>query len=163
MTPVQRAPSPVPSDPLIPVISEPTSPPVMQSPSKPATPKASVTITQSGTSSTPTLKIRLPRLSAVSATTHSNPTLPTLQSPQLAPSPAPDTSTSHDSRPRRSLRRQDSASVSVSGTSSYTAEVVEDVEPVKPSKQQTLFFRPVNNLCQEQKPARGSRRHVEST
>ncbi|KAI9569108.1 hypothetical protein HD554DRAFT_2095314 [Boletus coccyginus] len=137
MTPVQRAPSPVLSEPPIPAISEPTPPPpapppVTQSLSKPATPKASVTITQSGTSSTPTLKIRLPRLSAVSATTHSNSTLPTLQSPHLAPSPAPDTSTSHDSRPRRMLRRQDSASVSVSGTSSYTAEVVEDVEPVKP-------------------------------
>lgn len=115
--------------------------PVTQSPSKPVTPKASVTITQSGTSSTPTLKIRLPRLSAVSATTHSNLTLSTLQSPPLTLSPAPDTATSHGSRRRRSLRRRDSTSVSVSGASSYTAEVVEDVESAKPSKQQTSSFR----------------------
>ena len=135
----------MPSDPPIPAVSEPippppAPPPVTQSPSKPVTPKASVTITQSGTSSTPTLKIRLPRLSAVSATTHSNLTLPTLQSPPFTLSPAPDTTTSHDSRPRRSSRRQDSVSVSVSGASSYTAEVVEDVELAKPSKQQTSSF-----------------------
>ncbi|KAH0830430.1 hypothetical protein J3R83DRAFT_1825 [Lanmaoa asiatica] len=136
---VQRVPSPpVPLDPPIPPLPEPAPPPtvppppVTQSPSKPVTPKASVTITQSGTSSTPTLKIRLPRLSAVSATAHSNLALPALQSPPLTLSPAPDTATSHDSRPRRSLRRRDSASVSVSGASSYTAEVVEDVESTKP-------------------------------
>ncbi|KAF8558422.1 hypothetical protein OG21DRAFT_1149976 [Imleria badia] len=152
IAPVQREASPLTvSDPPIPVVSEPTPPPpapppVIQSPSKPATPKASVTITQSGASSTPTLKIRLPRLSAVSATAHSNLTLPTLQSPPLTQSPAPDTTTS-DSRPRRSSRRQDSASVSVSGASSYTAEVVEDVESVKP----------------KHKPPRGKRRHAEST
>lgn len=160
----------MPSDPPIPAASEPTPPPpppapppVTQSPPKPVTPKASVTITQSGTSSTPTLKIRLPRLSAVSATTHSNLTLPALQSPTFTHSPAPDTTTSHDSRPRRSVRRQDSASVSVSGASSYTAEVVEEVESAKPSKQQTSFFRPVNNLHREHKPPRGNRRRVGST
>lgn len=139
---VQHAPSPpVPSDPPIPAVLEPPPappPPATHSSRKPVTPKASVTITQSGTSSTPTLKIRLPRLSAVSATPHSNMTHPALQSPPLTHSPAPDTATSHDPRPRRSLRRHDSASVSVSGASSYTAEVVEDVEPAKPSKQQTF-------------------------
>ncbi|KAF8136138.1 hypothetical protein EV363DRAFT_1428597 [Boletus edulis] len=152
MTPVQRVPSlPAASDLPIPTVSEPTPlpppapPPLAQSPSKPVTPKASVTITQSGTSSTPTLKIRLPRLSAVSTTTHSNLTLPTLQSSPLTHSPAPDTTTSHDSRPRRSLRRRDSTPVSVSAASSYTAEVVEDVEPAKP----------------KHKPPRGNRRHVE--
>lgn len=140
---VQHAPSPhVPPDSPIPVVSEPVPPPpapppvVTQSLVKPTTPKASVMITQSGTSSTPTLKIRLPRLSAVSATPHSSMTLAAQQSPPLAHSPAPDTTTSHDPRARRPLRRQDSASVSVSGASSYTAEVVEEVESAKPSKQQ---------------------------
>jgi len=124
------------SDPPIPVVSEPAPPPpalpspVIQ-PSKPVTPKASVTITQSGTSSTPTLKIRLPRLSAVTAT-HSNSTFPVLQSPPSTHSPVPDTAMSHESRPRRSSRRQDSASASVSGASSYTAEVVEDSDSAKP-------------------------------
>ena len=149
MAQAQRTPSPsaVPDTP-IPAVSEPTPPPpapppvtIAQTSSKPVTPKASVTITQSGTSSTPTLKIRLPRLSAVSVT-HSNLTVPTLQSPTLTHSPGPDTANSHDSRPRRSMRRRDSASVSVSGASSYTAEVLEDVEPAKPSKKQTLLPRP---------------------
>jgi hypothetical protein len=152
VAPVQRAPSPPAASDV--AISEPTplspapppSLPVTQSLSKPVTPKASVTITQSATSSTPTLKIRLPRLSAVSASTHSNLMLPTVQSPPPTHSPAPDT-TSHDSRPRRSIWRQDSASVSVSGASSYTAEAVEDMESAKP----------------KHKPPRGSRKHVEST
>ncbi|KAG9318315.1 hypothetical protein JVU11DRAFT_400 [Chiua virens] len=150
-TTARRAPSPsLSSEPPIPDVSEPAQPPpappppTAQSSSKPVTPKASVTITQSGTSSTPTLKIRLPRLSAVSAT--ANLTQPPLQSPPLTLSPAPDTA-SHDSRPRRSSRRQDSASVSVSGASSYTAEAVEEVESVK----------------QRHKSSRGNRRHVESS
>lgn len=152
------------SDPPIPIASEPPPalpPPVIQ-PSKPVTPKASVTITQSGTSSTPTLKIRLPRLSAVTAT-HSNSTFPALQSPPSMHSPAPDTGMSHESRPRRSSRRQDSASVSVSGASSYTAEVVEDSDSAKPSEQQSsLLYLLADNLHPGYKP-RGNRKHAGST
>ncbi|KIK91128.1 hypothetical protein PAXRUDRAFT_831105 [Paxillus rubicundulus Ve08.2h10] len=145
------------SDPPLPAEPEPAPPPhallvpppvSLSQPSsfKPITPKASVTITQSSASSTPTLKIRLPRLSAVSSATHSNLAPPTSQSPSASISPVPDTATSIESRPRRSLRRQDSAPVSVSGASSFTVEGVDDVELAKP----------------KHKPPRGSRKHVES-
>ncbi|KIJ69621.1 hypothetical protein HYDPIDRAFT_179360 [Hydnomerulius pinastri MD-312] len=127
----------------------PSAPPpvsVVQPPlSKPATPKASVTITQSSASGTPTLKIRLPRLSAVSAAAHSNLAPPALQSPSASLSSVPDTAVSNDSRPRRSLRRQDSAPVSVSGASSFTTDGIDDLELAKP----------------KHKPPRGSRKHVE--
>ncbi|KAG1801777.1 uncharacterized protein BJ212DRAFT_1398810 [Suillus subaureus] len=81
----------------------------------PITPKASVTITQSTQSATPTLKIRLPRLSAVSAAVHSN-----------AAPPGP--------RPKRRLRRQtsDTATVSLSGTSSSATDGGDEFEPNKP-------------------------------
>ncbi|KAL4065433.1 hypothetical protein J3A83DRAFT_4266976 [Scleroderma citrinum] len=112
--------------------------PVRGSASKPApptTPKASVTITQSGATSTPTLKIRLPRLSAVSSTAQSSLAPPTSQSP-LNVSPAPDVPACIETRPRRSLRRQGSASISVSGTSStsFTPDEADDAEVAKPSE-----------------------------
>ncbi|KAI6109975.1 hypothetical protein F5141DRAFT_818960 [Pisolithus sp. B1] len=113
------------------------APPVASTPSEgpatkvPPTSKASMTITQSNTSSTPTLKIRLPRLSAVSAAAHANLTAPASQSPSSSISPAPEA----DARPRRrSLRRQDSASISVSGTSSFTPDDADEPELTKPKR-----------------------------
>lgn len=95
----------------------------------PPTSKASMTITQSSTSSTPTLKIRLPRLSAVSAAAHANLTAPASQSPSSSISPAPEA----DARlRRRSLRRQDSASVSVSGASSSAPDDLDEPDLAKP-------------------------------
>ncbi|KAI6043116.1 hypothetical protein EDC04DRAFT_2962175 [Pisolithus marmoratus] len=97
----------------------------------PQSSKASMTITQSNTSSTPTLKIRLPRLSAVSAAAHANLAIPASQSPSSSISPAPEA----DARPRRrSLRRQDSTSISVSGTSSFTSDDVDEPELTKPKR-----------------------------
>ncbi|KAF9228614.1 hypothetical protein BS17DRAFT_772249 [Gyrodon lividus] len=140
---LSAAPEPAPptAAPLVPLpvfLAQPPS-------SKPVTPQASVTITQSSTSSTPTLKIRLPRLSAVSGTSHSNLAPPTSQSSSASISPVPDTAAFNESRPRRSLRRQDSAPVSVSGASSFTIEGIDDLEPAKP----------------KHKPPRGSKKHVE--
>ncbi|KAG0705324.1 hypothetical protein DFH29DRAFT_907317 [Suillus ampliporus] len=94
----------------------------------PITPKASVTITQSSQSSTPTLKIRLPRLSAVSAAVHSN---------SSATSPATGSvrtaAGAKEPRPKRSLRRQtsDSATVSLSGTSPSATDGGDEFEPTK--------------------------------
>lgn len=90
----------------------------------PITPKASVTITQSSQSATPTLKIRLPRLSAVSAAVHSNP-------PVTAP--AYTAASSKEPRPKRPLRRQtsDTATVSLSGTSSSATDGGDDFDPSK--------------------------------
>jgi hypothetical protein len=90
----------------------------------PVTPKASVTITQSAQSATPTLKIRLPRLSAVSAAVHSN----------AAPSvTAPAPTAKEPPRPKRQLRRQtsDTATVSLSGISSSATDGGDEFEPNK--------------------------------
>ncbi|KAG1748959.1 uncharacterized protein EDB91DRAFT_1111661 [Suillus paluster] len=92
----------------------------------PITPKASVTITQSSQSSTPTLKIRLPRLSAVSAAVHSNAAPP-------ATGPVRTAAGAKEPRPKRSLRRQtsDSATVSLSGTSPSATDGGDEFEPTK--------------------------------
>lgn len=93
----------------------------------PITPKASVTITQSAQSATPTLKIRLPRLSAVSAAVHSNAAPPVT-------APAHTAASSKEPRPKRRLRRQtsDTATVSLSGTSSSATDGGDEFEPNKP-------------------------------
>lgn len=93
----------------------------------PITPKASVTITQSAQSATPTLKIRLPRLSAVSAAVHSNAAPPPT-------APVHTAANSKEPRPKRPLRRQtsDTATVSLSGTSSSATDGGDDFEPSKP-------------------------------
>ncbi|KAF9239614.1 hypothetical protein BU15DRAFT_87926 [Melanogaster broomeanus] len=123
VTPIAPAPPPSSGSPLAvalertpPPSAPPVPPPVAvaQPPPKPVTPKASVTITQSSASSTPTLKIRLPRLSAVSSAVQSNLVPPASQSPSASISPVPDTAVSNESRPRRPSRRQGSAPVSVS-------------------------------------------------
>jgi len=87
----------------------------------PITPKASVTITQTSQSSTPTLKIRLPRLSAVSAAVHSNPAV---------------AAGTNEPRPKRTLRRRtsDSATASFNGTSSSATDGGDELEPTKFSK-----------------------------
>ncbi|KAG1769455.1 hypothetical protein EV702DRAFT_698614 [Suillus placidus] len=92
----------------------------------PITPKASVTITQSAQSATPTLKIRLPRLSAVSAAVHSNAAPPVTAPAHIAAS-------SKEPRPKRPLRRQtsDTATVSLSGTSSSATDGCDEFEPSK--------------------------------
>ncbi|KIK40907.1 hypothetical protein CY34DRAFT_86462 [Suillus luteus UH-Slu-Lm8-n1] len=89
----------------------------------PITPKAPVTnipSAQSAQSTSTSLKIRLPRLSTVSAAVHSN----------AAPA------SSKEPRPKRPLRRQtsDTATVSLSGTSSSTTDGGDEFEPNKPSK-----------------------------
>lgn len=87
----------------------------------PITPKAPVTnipSAQSAQSTSTSLKIRLPRLSTVSAAVHSN----------AAPA------SSKEPRPKRPLRRQtsDTATVSLSGTSSSTTDGGDEFEPNKP-------------------------------
>lgn len=93
----------------------------------PVTPKASVTITQSTQSATPTLKIRLPRLSAISAAVHSNAAPPVT-------APAHTTASSKEPRPKRRLRRDtsDTATVSLSGTSPSATDGGDEFEPSKP-------------------------------
>lgn len=90
----------------------------------PITPKAPVTNippAQSAQSTSTSLKIRLPRLSAVSAAVHSN----------AAPVTAAG---SKEPRPKRPLRRQtsDTATVSLSGTSSSATDGGDEFEPNKP-------------------------------
>jgi hypothetical protein len=94
----------------------------------PITPKASVTITQSTQSATPTLKIRLPRLSAVSAAVHSN---------AAPPVTVHSAASSKEPRPKRPLRRQtsDTATVSLSGTSSSATDGGDEFEPSKPKRE----------------------------
>lgn len=128
-TPTPAVPTPVaPEANLVPpVASIPSEGPASKAP---PTSKASMTITQSNTSSTPTLKIRLPRLSAVSAAA-ANLAASAPQSPSSSISPAPEA----DARPRRrSLRRQDSASISVSGASSFTPDDADEPELTKPKR-----------------------------
>ncbi|KAG2157585.1 uncharacterized protein EDB93DRAFT_1238461 [Suillus bovinus] len=81
--------------------------------------KASVTITQSTQSATPT---------AVSAAVHSNAAPPA--------APAHNAASSKEPRSKRPLRRQasDTATVSLSGTSSSATDGGDDFEPSKPSK-----------------------------
>ncbi|KAG1736760.1 hypothetical protein EDB19DRAFT_1720148 [Suillus lakei] len=91
------------------------------------TPKVNTPITPKASSATPTLKIRLPRLSAVSAAVHSNAAPPVT-------APAPTAASSKEPRPKRPLRRQtsDTATVSLSGTSSSATDGGDDFEPSKP-------------------------------
>ncbi|OJA07604.1 hypothetical protein AZE42_06275 [Rhizopogon vesiculosus] len=91
----------------------------------PITPKPSVTITQSAQSSTPTLKIRIPRR-PVSPAVHANPA-PAVTAPVCTATGA------KESRPKRTLRRltSDSATVSFSGTSSSATDGGDEFEPTK--------------------------------
>ncbi|KAH7906485.1 hypothetical protein BJ138DRAFT_1162539 [Hygrophoropsis aurantiaca] len=110
-------------------------------PTAPHTPKASVTITQPTGSGTPSLKIRLPRLSAVSAASNSA-SVTAAKSAQLpSPSSGPGTSTSDDSRPRRSSRRQDSIPLSLSAVSSFTTDGGDGTDVTKPKYKSRLSSR----------------------
>lgn len=91
----------------------------------PIIPKAPVTNippAQSAQSTSTSLKIRLPRLSAVSAAVHSN------------AAPPVTAASSKEPRPKRPLRRQtsDTATVSLSGTSSSATDGGDEFEPNKP-------------------------------
>lgn len=91
----------------------------------PINPKAPVTNNPSAQPASTSLKIRLPRLSTVSAAVHSN---------AAPPMTVHTAASSKEPRPKRPLRRQtsDTATVSLSGTSSSATDGGDEFEPNKP-------------------------------
>jgi len=97
----------------------------------PATPKPTISVSQTGPSATPVLKIRLPRLGAItqSSSNQSNQSLPAPPSAGQSATPA-----TTEGRPRRSTRRQDSLPLSLGAISGLTSDTGDDAYLPKISK-----------------------------